>query len=131
LLRSIHSANGGSMLQLRRVKDQVFNRRAGDKLAGGLAEVRDRMEEVREQGSKVARKTYERGNQAARTAYDYAMNHPKSTAAVVLGAGIAAGLLWMVQRSGGYAAVRQKVMQRVRRTAATKRSRRQVTNATE
>jgi ElaB/YqjD/DUF883 family membrane-anchored ribosome-binding protein len=113
------------MLQLRRITDQVFNRRAADKVASGLAEVRD-------QGSKVARKTYERGNQAARTAYDYAMNHPKATAAVVLGAGIAAGLMWMVQRNGGYAAVRQKVLQRVRRTAATRsRSRRQVTNATE
>jgi hypothetical protein len=112
------------MLQLRRITDQVFNRRAADKVASGLAEVRD-------QGSKVARKTYERGNQGARMAYDYAMNHPKATTAVVLGAGIAAGLLWMVQRNGGYAAVRQKVMQRVRRTAATKRSRRQVTNATE
>jgi hypothetical protein len=120
------------MLQLRRITDQVFNRRAGDKLAGGLAEVRDRMEEVREQGSKVARKAYQRGNEGARMAYGYAMNHPKATAAVVLGAGIAAGLVWMVQRNGGYAAVRRKVLQRVRRTAATKsRSRRQVANATE
>jgi ElaB/YqjD/DUF883 family membrane-anchored ribosome-binding protein len=120
------------MLQLRRVTDQVFNRRAGDKLASGLAEVRGRVEQVREQGSKVARKTYERGGEAARTAYDYAMNHPKATAAVVLGAGIAAGLLWVVQRNGGYAAVRRKVVQRVRRTAATRsRSRRQVASATE
>jgi hypothetical protein len=114
------------MLQLRRITNQVFNRRAGDKLAGGLAE-------VREQGSKVAREAYQRGNQAARTTYDYAMNHPKATAAVVLGAGLAAGLLWMVQRNGGYAAVRQRVMQRVRRTAARRaaRSRRQIENATE
>lgn len=118
------------MLQLRRIKDQVFNRRAGDKLAGGLAEVRDRVEEVREQGSQVARKAYQRGNQAARTAYDYAVNHPKATAAVVLGAGVAAGLLWMVQRSGGYAAVREKVMQRVRRASAA-RSRRRIAETTE
>jgi ElaB/YqjD/DUF883 family membrane-anchored ribosome-binding protein len=118
------------MLQLRRITDQVFNRRTGDKLAGGLAEVRDRVEEVREHGSKVARKAYQRGNQAARTTYDYAMNHPKATAAVVLGAGLAAGLVWMVQRNGGYAAVRQKVMQRVRRQSAA-RSRRRVAHTTE
>jgi ElaB/YqjD/DUF883 family membrane-anchored ribosome-binding protein len=108
------------MLQLRRITDQVFNRRAGDKLGGGLAEVRGRVEEVRAQGSKVARKAYQRGNQAARTAYDYAMNHPKASAAVVLGAGLAAGVLWMVQRNGGYAAVRERVVRRVRRTAAAR-----------
>ena len=119
------------MLQLRRITDQVFNRRAGDKLGGGLAEVRGRVEEVRKQGSKVARKAYERGNQAARTAYDYAMNHPKASAAVVLGAGLAAGLLWMVQRNGGYAATRKKVLQRVRGAASRSRSRRQIENATD
>jgi hypothetical protein len=119
------------MLQLRRITDQVFNRRAGDKLAGGLAEVRGRVEEVRAQGAKVARKAYQRGNEGARVAYDYAVNHPKATAAVVLGAGIAAGLLWVVQRNGGYAAMRRKVLQRVRRSSTATRSRRRVAQATE
>jgi ElaB/YqjD/DUF883 family membrane-anchored ribosome-binding protein len=121
------------MLQLRRVTDQVFNRRTGDKLVAGLAEVRDQMRgrvaEVGEQGGKVARKAYQRSNEGARMAYDYAMNHPKATAAVVLGAGLAAGLLWMAQRSGGYAAMRRKVLQRVRGTSA--RSRRRVASTAE
>jgi ElaB/YqjD/DUF883 family membrane-anchored ribosome-binding protein len=115
------------MLQLRRVTDQVFNRRAGDKLVAGLAEVRDqvldRAEQVREQGTKVARKAYQRSNEGARVAYDYAMNHPKATAAVVLGAGLAAGLLWLVQRNGGYAATRRKVLRRVRGTGSRTRQR--------
>ena len=115
------------MLQLRRVTDQVFNRRTTDKLAAGLAEVRDqvrdRVEEVREQGTKVARKAYQRSNEGARVAYDYAMNHPKATAAVVLGAGLAAGLLWLVQRNGGYAATRRKVLRRVRGTGSRTRQR--------
>jgi hypothetical protein len=131
LLIPFSQPNGGNMLQLRRITDQVFNRRTSDKLAGGLEEVRHRVEEVREQGGKVARQAYERGNEAARMAYDYAMNHRKATAAVVLGAGIAAGLLWMVQRSGGYAAMRKKVSQRVRRTSAGTRSRRRVAQTTE
>ena len=117
------------MLQLRRATDRIFNRRAADKLASGLAEVRGRMSEVGEEGAKVARKAYDQGNEGARKAYGYAMNHPKATAAVVLGAGLAAGLLWMVQRNGGYAAMRRKVLQRVRGTSA--RSRRRVASATE
>src|SRR5262245_13351176 len=115
------------MLQLRRVTDRVFNRRAGDKLSAGLAEVRDqvldRAEQVRAQGTKVARKAYDRSNEGVRIAYDYAMNHRKATAAVVLGAGLAAGLFWMVQRNGGYAATRRKVLQRVRGTSAQSRRR--------
>lgn len=57
-----------------------------------------------------------RSNQAAKSAYAYAINHPKSTAAVVLGTAVAAGLLWFVQRNGGYNAVRQQVLKRVRGT---------------
>lgn len=121
------------MLQLRRATDTIFNRRSTDKLAAGLAEVRDqvrdRMVEVRDQGTQVARKAYERGNQGARVAYDYAMNHPRATAAVVLGAGLAAGLLWLVQRNGGYAATRRKVLQRVR--GSSSRPRRRVASSPE
>jgi ElaB/YqjD/DUF883 family membrane-anchored ribosome-binding protein len=121
------------MLQLRRATDQIFKRRSTDKLATSLAEVRDqvrgRMSEASEQGAKVARKAYEQGNEGARKAYDYAMNHPKAMAAVVLGAGVAAGLLWMIQRNGGYAAMRRKVLQRVR--GSSSRTRRRVAAATE
>src|SRR5688572_16408429 len=85
------------------------------------------LDDVRERGSEVARSAYERSNAAARTAYDYAMNHRKTTTAVVLGAGIAAALLWMVNKSGGYAAMRRKVLERVRAPAKS-RSRRQVEN---
>jgi len=46
--------------------------------------------------------------------YGYAMNHPKATAAVVLGTGLAAALPWMMQRNGGYNAVREQVLKRVR-----------------
>lgn len=57
------------------------------------------------------------GNEAARGAYRYAMNHPRSTAAVVLGTAAAAALIWMLQRSGSYAATRRKVQKRVRQAA--------------
>lgn len=111
------------MLQLRRITDQVLNRRTAEQVAGGL-------DEVRQRGNEIAHKAYQRGNEAARVAYDYAMNHRKATTAVVLGAGIAAALIWMVQRNGGYAAMRKKVLQRVKGTASSKtRSRRRVTQA--
>ena len=114
------------MLQLRRITDQVLNRgaTAADSLGGGL-------QEVRERGNEVARVAYQRGNEAARTAYAYAMNHRKATTAVLLGTGIAAALIWMLQRNGGYQAMRKKVLQRVRGTStSTKtRSRRKVAQA--
>jgi hypothetical protein len=43
----------------------------------------------------------QRGNEAAKSAYGYVMNHPKSTTAVVLGTAVAAGLWWLVQRNRG------------------------------
>lgn len=112
------------MLQLRRITDQVLNRgaTAADSLGSGL-------EEVRERGSEIARRAYHRSNEAARTAYEYAMNHRKVTTAVLLGAGIAAALIWMVQRNGGYQAMRRKVLQRVRGTSTRIRSRRRVAQA--
>ena len=116
------------MLQLRRVTDQVFNRRATDRVVEGLAE---RAVQVRDQGSRLARQTYERGNEAAKSAYGYAMNHPKSAVAVVLGTAVAAGLLWFVQRNGGYNAVRRQVLQKVRGASPKSRSRRRVANAVE
>jgi ElaB/YqjD/DUF883 family membrane-anchored ribosome-binding protein len=116
------------MLQLRKVKDQVFNRRATDRVTQAITEG---VEQVRDQGSKIARQTYERSGEAAKSAYGYVMNHPKSTTAVVLGTAVAAGLWWFVQRNGGYNAVRKQVLQRVRGAAARSRSRRQSAAATE
>jgi hypothetical protein len=73
---------------------------------------------------------HKRGNEVAKSAYSYAMNHPKSTAAVVLGTAVAAGLLWLMQRNGGYNAVRNQVLQRVRGTPGT-RSRQRVAHTAE
>jgi hypothetical protein len=53
--------------------------------------------------------------------YSVAMNHPKTSAAVVLGAGAAAALVWLVQRNGGFNAVRKQVLARVRRSPTVKR----------
>jgi hypothetical protein len=46
--------------------------------------------------------------------YKTAMNHPKTSAAVVLGTGAAAALIWLVQRNGGFSALRKEVLARVR-----------------
>jgi hypothetical protein len=116
------------MMQLKRVTDQVFNRRATDRVVDTIAAG---YEQVRDQGGRVARKTYERGNEAAKQAYGYAMNHPKSTAAVVLGTALAAGLWWFIQRSGGYNAVRRQVLKSVRGAAERSRSRRRAPATTE
>jgi hypothetical protein len=64
-----------------------------------------------------------RGNKAAKSAYGYVMNHPKSATAVVLGTAVAAGLLWFMQRNGGYNATRRKVLDRVRDTRSRARER--------
>ena len=70
-----------------------------------------------EQAGKRLTEVGKAGNEAARGAYRYAMNHPKSTAAVVLGTGVAAALIWMFQRGGGYSATRRKVLKRARQSA--------------
>jgi hypothetical protein len=111
------------MLQLRRITDQVLNR-------GAKAAENFDLQDVRQRGSEVARQAYERSNEAARMAYGYAMNHRKATTAVLLGTGIAAALIWMVNKNGGYSAMRRKVLQRVRGTTSAKtRSRRRVSQA--
>ena len=99
------------MLQLRRITDRVAK-------SGQAA-----TEEVGERLAQAGR----RGNEAAKSAYGYVMNHPKSSAAVVLGTAVAAGLVWLVQRNGGYNEVRKKVLARVRST----RSRRRIAQAVE
>lgn len=90
------------MQQLRRITDRVAKtgQAATDQVAEQLAVMG------------------KRGNKAARSAYGYAMNHPKSTAAVVLGTAVAAGLLWFMQRNGGYNTVRKQVLDRVRDTSS-------------
>lgn len=95
------------MLHLRRITDRVAQtgQAATDQVAEQLA---------------VAGK---RGNEAAKSAYGYVMNHPKSTTAVVLGTAVAAGLWWFMQRNGGYNAVRKQVLNRVRNTRAAARER--------
>jgi hypothetical protein len=104
---------------LRRITDRMVETgsSAASQAGKGLTEVGKGLTEVSK-----------RGNEAARGAYGYAMNHPKATAAVVLGTGVAAALIWMLQRNGGYSAMRRKVLQRVRRTGTT-RSRRRVAHA--
>jgi hypothetical protein len=98
--------------QLRRITDRVLETgsQAASQATQGLTEVS------------------KRSNEAARSAYGYAMNHPRAAAAVVLGTGVAAALLWMMQRNGGYSAIRRKVLQRVRGTNSA-RSRRRVAQA--
>lgn len=95
------------MLQLRRITDRIPLRRATDKVLHAGSQAMD-------QAAKGLTEVGKRSNEAARGAYQYAMNHPKSTVAVVLGTGVAAALLWMMQRNGGYTAVRKQVMKRVR-----------------
>ncbi len=104
---------------LRRITDRVMETgsSAASQAGKGLTEV-----------GKGLSQAGRRGNEAARGAYGYAMNHPKATAAVVLGTGVAAALIWMLQRNGGYAATRRKVLQRVRSNGTT-RSRRRVAHA--
>jgi hypothetical protein len=53
-------------------------------------------------------------SEGARCTYNYAMNHPKASAAVLLGAGVAAGLLWLVQRNGGFRSIYRQTVSRVR-----------------
>ena len=104
---------------LRRITDRMMETgsSAASQAGKGLTEVGKGLTEVSK-----------RGNEAARGVYGYAMNHPRATAAVVLGTGVAAALIWMLQRNGGYSAMRRKVLQRVRRTGTT-RSRRRVAHA--
>jgi hypothetical protein len=100
--------------QLRRITDRVVQ--TGSQAAG--------------QASRGLVEAGKRGNEAARSAYGYAMNHPRTAAAVVLGTGVAAALIWMVRRNGGYTAIRRKMLARVRgSTRTSSRSRRQPARA--
>lgn len=95
------------MQQLRRITDRVARtgQAATDQVAEQLAVMS------------------KRGNRAAKSAYGYVMNHPKSAAAVVLGTAVAAGLVWFMRRNGGYHAVRKQILERVRDTRSRSRER--------
>ena len=53
--------------------------------------------------------------------YTTAMNNPKATAAVILGTGVAAALLWIASRNGTFSALHKKVMARVKSAPAKRR----------
>lgn len=50
--------------------------------------------------------------------YKMAMNHPKTSAAVVLGTGAAAALVWLARRNGGFRSLHHDILARVRGLAA-------------
>jgi hypothetical protein len=50
----------------------------------------------------------------ANSFYKSAMNHPKTSVAVVLGTGAAAALLWFANRNGGFGALHREILARVR-----------------
>jgi hypothetical protein len=50
----------------------------------------------------------------ANTFYKTAMNHPKTSSAVVLGTSVAAALVWAVRRNGGFHNLRRQILTRVR-----------------
>ena len=68
------------------------------------------------------------GGEAAKaglnTVYTTAMNNPKTASAVVLGAGVAAALLWIANRNGTFSALHKKVLGNVR--SAPRRSTRRI-----
>jgi hypothetical protein len=51
---------------------------------------------------------------SAGKAYKTAMNHPKSSTAVMLGTGLAAALAWAARRNGGFAGLHKEILARVR-----------------
>jgi hypothetical protein len=92
--------------QLRRWTDKVDSdmlRRWSDKASNGL------------------KMTGEAAKSGIDTVYTRAMNHPKSATAVVLGAGVAAALLWLATRNGTFSKRRKQTLERVRH--APKRAR--------
>lgn len=50
----------------------------------------------------------------ANSFYKTAMNHPKTSVAVVLGTGAAAALVWLARRNGGFGALHREILARVR-----------------
>lgn len=89
--------------QLRRLSDKIDTdmlRRWSDKANDGL---------------KV---TGDAAKNGFNSVYTTAMNSPKTAAAVVLGAGVAAALLWLVKRNGTFSSRRKQTLARVRKAPA-------------
>jgi hypothetical protein len=92
--------------QLRRWTDKVDGamlRRWSDKASDGL------------------KSTGEAAKSGITTVYTQAMNHPKTAVAVMLGAGVAAAILWIARRNGTYAAAHRNAVARVRRAPSRAR----------
>ena len=76
--------------------------------------MRERFNDLADQAAqsyKVARKNAVRG---ARSAYNSAQEYPGTIAAVVVGLGITAFLLWAVRRAGGWRNLQDSTVDRVR-----------------
>lgn len=82
--------------------------------------------EVAKTGLQTTQKAAKRGFDSVYTA---AMNNPKATAAVVLGTGVAAALLWLASRNGTFSALHKKVMSRVKSAPARRTRRRSTTRS--
>jgi hypothetical protein len=94
--------------QLRRWSDKVDSdmlRRWSDKAGSGL-----------KASGKIAKDGFD-------AAYGKAMNHPRTAAAVVLGTGVAAALLWLIKRNSTYRAKRKETIERVRKPARARKAR--------
>ena len=88
-----------------------------DKVRPGLKTTQDYARQGVEKGVANAK-------QGWNNVYTVAMNNPRATAAVLLGTGVAAALLWIASRRGTFSALHKKVMARVKSAPATKRVRR-------
>jgi hypothetical protein len=53
--------------------------------------------------------------QHSNSAYRTAMNHPRTSTAVMLGTGVATALIWAARRNGGFSGLYKEVLARVRR----------------
>ena len=76
--------------------------------------MRERFNDLADQaaeGYKVARKNVTRG---MRSAYNAAQEYPGTIAAVVVGLGITAFLLWAVRRAGGWRNLQENTADRMR-----------------
>lgn len=62
--------------------------------------------------------TSEAAKDGMNAVYTKAMNNPRTATAVVLGAGVAAAVLWLVKRNGTFSSRRKQTLARVRKAPA-------------
>jgi hypothetical protein len=74
-----------------------------------------------DQAGSSLKSTGEVARNGMNSVYSKAMNHPGAAAAVVLGTGVAAGLLWLANRNGSYSSKRKQATARVRKAATRSR----------